>query len=69
MLGRADHGRARSDSYSSPLKIELEEDVVLPHEWSKESNWYWREFRVLAAVLNRILGLGSRHRGGSEDCR
>ena len=48
----------RKTAYESAMKLELPEDMVLPYEWPQESDWYWRVFRVPAALLNRILGLG-----------
>jgi hypothetical protein len=30
-----------------------------PYEWARESDWYWRTFRVPAAVLNSVLGYGT----------
>jgi hypothetical protein len=45
----------RRTSYESGLKLELPEELVLPYEWPQESDWYWRVFRVPAAVLNRTL--------------
>jgi hypothetical protein len=45
-------------SYERALKIEIAEDLVLPYEWPQESDWFWRVFRVTAALLNRTLNFG-----------
>ena len=47
----------RVSSYQTALKVELDEDLVLPFEWVQENDWFWREFRVPAAMLNAALGL------------
>jgi hypothetical protein len=41
------------------LKLELLEDTLIPFEWAHESSWYYRTFRVPAAVLNRALNYGN----------
>jgi hypothetical protein len=46
----------RRGHYEHAMKVELPEDLALPFEWPQESDWYWRVFRVPAAVLNRVLG-------------
>jgi hypothetical protein len=60
-----------SSSYARALKLELAEDLLLPFEWVQDSDWYWRVFRVPAAVLNRVLGYGAKtpiqHDGDTED--
>ena len=57
---------AQSTLYgSSALKLVLAEDLLLPFEWAQDSAWYWRVFRVPAAVLNRFLGYGQPD--GHED--
>lgn len=54
------------DSYQGALKLELAEDLVLPFEWPQESDWYWRVFRVPAALLNVTLGYAAQAQGGEE---
>ena len=43
-------------AYESALKVELLEDLILPDEWPRESEWYYRVFRVPAMLLNQLLG-------------
>jgi hypothetical protein len=49
----------RTTAYESALKVDLPEEVVLPFEWAQESDWYWRVFRMPAAVLNSSLRYGA----------
>jgi hypothetical protein len=49
----------RRTGYEAALTVELPEDLVLPHEWPHESDWFWRVFRVPATLLNRTLGYGA----------
>jgi hypothetical protein len=52
----------RRTAYEHALKLDLPEDLVLPYEWAQESDWYWRVFRVPAALLNDTLEYGGRAR-------
>jgi hypothetical protein len=49
--------RPRLTSWERVMKLELPEDLLLPYEWAQESDWYWRTFRVPAALLNSVRGL------------
>jgi hypothetical protein len=48
----------RLASYEQGLKVELPEDLLLPYEWAQASDWYYRLFRIPAALLNRTLSFG-----------
>jgi hypothetical protein len=56
----------RVSSYPTALKLELAEDLVLPFEWAQESDWFWREFRVPAALLNAALALSDGSRTATD---
>jgi hypothetical protein len=56
----------RHTFYEPGLKLELPEDVVLPYEWPQESDWYWRVFRVPAALLNRTLDSSTQRIPGED---
>ena len=51
----------RVTRYERALRVELPEDFLLPYEWARDSDWYYRECRVPAAKLNLALGYGPRH--------
>jgi hypothetical protein len=52
----------RLTSYERALKVDLPEDLLLPYEWAQESDWYWRVFRMPAALLNQTLHYGESRR-------
>jgi hypothetical protein len=57
----------RRSGYSTGLKVDLPEDLVLPYEWPQESDWYFRVFRVPASLLNRTLGYGAGQADDAAD--
>ena len=45
---------------SSALRLDLAEELLLPFEWAQEGDWYWRVFRVPAAVLHTLTAITRR---------